>query len=64
MVEVSAPQSVACSRCGDRREADEDPVRALAWVADRDSGPLRWLCPGCARDHIRDIEGKLPSEYW
>jgi transposase len=24
----------------------------------------RWLCPACARTHARDIEGKLPDEYW
>jgi hypothetical protein len=24
----------------------------------------RWLCPACARQHVRDIEGKLPAEYW
>jgi hypothetical protein len=64
MVEVSSPEPVACSRCGEHRAADKDPVRALAWVADRDSGTLRWLCPRCARAHLRDIEGKLPTEYW
>lgn len=23
-----------------------------------------WLCSGCARAHVRAIEGKLPAEYW
>ena len=55
---------VVCSRCGEQHPADEDPLRALSWVADRDSGELRWLCPGCARAHVRNIEGKLPNEYW
>jgi hypothetical protein len=59
---MTAP--VVCSRCGEQRSAGEDPLRALSWVADRDSGELRWLCPGCARAHVRDIEGKLPDEYW
>jgi hypothetical protein len=59
---MTAP--VVCSRCGEQRPADEDALRALSWVADRDSGELRWLCPGCARAHVRDIEGKLPDEYW
>jgi hypothetical protein len=37
---------------------------ALAWVSTRERGVLRWLCPDCARQHVRDIEGKLPDEYW
>ncbi|NIH82271.1 transposase [Amycolatopsis viridis] len=57
-------ESVICSRCGVPRNADVDPLDALAWVSDRDGGALRWLCPRCAREHVRDIEGKLPSEYW
>jgi hypothetical protein len=61
---MSTPEPVVCSRCGERRAADEDPMRALAWAADRESGVLRWLCPRCARDHVRSIEGKLPPEYW
>nr|WP_246257495.1 hypothetical protein [Amycolatopsis anabasis] len=54
----------ACFRCGAVRDPDADPVAALAWVAERDRGTLRWLCPACAREHARDIEGKLPGEYW
>jgi hypothetical protein len=33
-------------------------------VSTRERGTLRWLCPDCARQHVRDIEGKLPDEYW
>jgi hypothetical protein len=51
-------------RCGRTRGADEDPATALAWVSSRERGGLRWLCPDCARQHVRDIEGKLPDEYW
>jgi len=54
----------ACSRCGRLRDVDADPVAALAWVAERERGAVRWLCPRCARDHVRDIEAKLPAEYW
>lgn len=61
---MSAPEPVACTRCGRTRGADEDPATALAWVASRERGGLRWLCPDCARQHVRDIEGKLPDEYW
>ncbi|MEU0795984.1 hypothetical protein ABZ342_38490 [Amycolatopsis sp. NPDC005961] len=61
---MSAPEAVACVRCGRTRGADEDPATALAWVSSRERGGLRWLCPDCARRHVRDIEGKLPDEYW
>ncbi|WP_216214489.1 hypothetical protein [Amycolatopsis aidingensis] len=53
----------ACFRCGARRDP-ADPGQRLAWVADFDQGTKRWLCPSCARQHVRDIEGKLPGEYW
>jgi hypothetical protein len=33
-------------------------------VSTRERGTIRWLCPDCARRHVRDIEGKLPDEYW
>jgi rubredoxin len=52
-----------CSRCG-RSKATAAPIDALAWVSERTNGHLTWLCPTCARTHVRDIEGKLPEEYW
>lgn len=53
----------ACARCG-RLKADAPALEALAWV--RETGPdgERWLCDRCARDHVRDIEAKLPDDYW
>jgi hypothetical protein len=55
---------VACSRCGQQRAADCPPAEAMSWSSERDRGVLRWLCPNCARAHVREIEGKLPVEYW
>ncbi|MCP2269448.1 hypothetical protein LV75_001937 [Actinokineospora diospyrosa] len=52
-----------CSLCGRLRSA-EPAVAALAWVAEQDERGTTWLCPACARKHVRDIEGKLPAEYW
>lgn len=53
-----------CSRCG-RSTVDCTPLEALAWVRETDdAGRTRWLCDRCARKHVRDIEGKLPGEYW
>lgn len=54
---------VRCSRCG-RSKADADPLDSLAWVAETEHGRTTWLCTDCARAHVRDIEGKLPHEYW
>ncbi|NEE00064.1 hypothetical protein [Phytoactinopolyspora halotolerans] len=56
-------QAATCSRCG-RLQTSDPPVEALAWVAEFDQGRTIWTCPACARRHARDIEGKLPSEYW
>lgn len=56
-------EPITCYRCGTVREK-QDPALAMAWVSEREDGRTRWLCPGCARTHVRDIEGKLPSEYW
>ncbi|KAA9155563.1 hypothetical protein FPZ12_029660 [Amycolatopsis acidicola] len=57
-------KTVACSRCGAPRAAEGDPAVALAWVSEKEDGVVRWLCPSCARGHVRDIEGKLPAEFW
>lgn len=61
---MSAPAPVVCTQCGRTRAADEAPAAALAWASSRERGQVRWLCPDCAREHVRDIEGKLPDEYW
>jgi hypothetical protein len=39
-------------------------LATLSWVSTKEDGRERWLCPRCARDHVRDIEAKLPDEYW
>ncbi|GAB3453936.1 hypothetical protein GCM10027436_55240 [Actinophytocola sediminis] len=50
-------------RC-DRSRADATPAEALAWSIENDRKGQSWLCPVCVRVHVRDIEGKLPVEYW
>lgn len=57
-------EQVGCSLCGRIRGADEEPTQTLAWVSTREKNVVRWMCPTCARLHTRDIEGKLPDEYW
>ncbi|WP_219415211.1 hypothetical protein [Pseudonocardia nigra] len=52
-----------CQLCGAVRDPAEPT--ALAWACERDrDGWARWLCPECARRHVRDIEAKLPREWW
>ncbi|MFI5614587.1 hypothetical protein [Amycolatopsis sp. NPDC051903] len=60
---MTAPDAT-CSRCSRPRSGESDPLAALSWVSTKDDGRERWLCPNCARDHVRDIEAKLPDEYW
>ncbi|SEP47984.1 hypothetical protein [Amycolatopsis saalfeldensis] len=60
---MTAPEAT-CSRCGRARSAERDSLATLSWVSTREDGRERWLCPSCARDHVRDIEAKLPDEYW
>ncbi|REH35834.1 hypothetical protein BCF44_117226 [Kutzneria buriramensis] len=64
VVGVADNELVSCSICGRRRDLAAAPAEALTWVSERERGGQRWLCPGCARAHVRDIEGKLPAEYW
>ncbi|TCO62987.1 hypothetical protein EV192_1021131 [Actinocrispum wychmicini] len=59
----SGVSEVLCSRCG-RDRGLAAPVEALAWVSERQGDRTTWLCPACARAHVRDIEGKLPEAYW
>ncbi|NDL59249.1 hypothetical protein [Phytoactinopolyspora mesophila] len=54
---------VSCSSCG-RIMNDDSPSEALAWAAELRAGRRIWLCPSCARAHVRDIESKLPAEHW
>lgn len=55
--------TTVCGGCSATREAETDPALALAWVSERERDAVRWLCPRCAREHVRDIEAKLPTEY-
>ena len=53
----------ACSRCGTTRDPSGSDV--LAWASEREpDGRVSLLCPACARRHARDIEARLPPEWW
>jgi hypothetical protein len=52
-----------CQRC--RKARDTTHPSSLAWGRERmPDGRVFWLCPDCARQHLRDIEAKLPFEWW
>jgi hypothetical protein len=47
------------------RGAEPNATAALAGVRELGPEPApRWLCPDCARRHLRDIEAKLAPEWW
>lgn len=52
-----------CERCGATVEPGV-PDR-LTWSVERDrDGRESALCPACARAHVRDIEARLPRDWW
>lgn len=55
----------ACLRCGAPRDCADGAWADPGWAVLRDPGEqARWLCPACARRHVRDIEAKLDAEWW
>ena len=52
---------VTCDYCG--RTAEEGAA-TLAWTTAVEHGRRCTFCPECSRSHLREIEGKLDSEFW
>ncbi|MGH3798187.1 MAG: hypothetical protein ACRDSP_25325 [Pseudonocardiaceae bacterium] len=50
-------ENICCGDCAVVR-AEQDARTALAW-AHEPGASGQWLCPDCARAHLRDIEAKL-----
>jgi Zn-finger protein len=36
----------------------------LSWSPAIDNGARVWTCPDCARDNIRNIEGRIDPAWW
>ncbi len=51
----------ACAICGDTAE---DPTDVLTWSLEVQDDDHRWICIECARDHVREIEGRLDIDHW
>jgi hypothetical protein len=41
-----------------------DPLDLLAWSSAVEGARVTWVCPSCARDHVRSIEAKLDVAHW
>ncbi len=52
---------VDCALC---QAPAEDPLAVLTWALEVEDADHRWFCLDCARDHVRDIEGRLGIESW
>ncbi|WP_350273971.1 hypothetical protein [Kribbella sp. HUAS MG21] len=53
--------SATCALCGRQAESEEPP---LTWVTSIEDGRKLLYCDRCARENVRNIEGKLDSVYW
>ena len=58
---------IVCAVCGAPAEGADlaGGIVPWGWMVDREAGgPVTVVCPGCARRHARDIEGKLDGSWW
>jgi hypothetical protein len=54
-----------CSRCGDVDPDDGDGAGLpQGWSLETTPRGTRFLCSGCTRAHVRDIEAKLHEDWW
>ncbi|MET9270747.1 alpha/beta hydrolase [Kribbella sp. NPDC003557] len=50
-----------CALCGQQAESEEAP---LTWATSIEDGRKKLYCDRCARENVRNIEGKLDPVYW
>ncbi|MEU8225659.1 hypothetical protein [Kribbella sp. NPDC048915] len=50
-----------CSLCGQQAESEDPP---LTWATSVENGRKLLYCDRCARENVRNFEGKLDSAYW
>ncbi|MFE3516973.1 hypothetical protein [Streptomyces sp. NPDC059166] len=56
-----AAEHAVCTRCGVTAESGAPPP---TWLCSVENGVRLYFCEGCARTHIRAIEGRLDSNWW
>lgn len=52
---------IECELCGVSAPSDELP---LTWVMTLERGLITHYCDRCARNNVRNIEGRLDRTYW
>jgi hypothetical protein len=52
-----------CRRCGTTGAAPDDGLPE-GWSLDATGRRTAFLCGGCTRAHVRDIEARLSEEWW
>jgi hypothetical protein len=52
---------VTCARWG---ATDPSGVAPPTWSMQTGRRGAEWLCEACTRENVRNIEGKLDSEWW
>jgi len=55
-------EAKVCATCG-RSPAANEPAD-LTWTHGIERAGTVWTCPDCSRQHLREIEGKLDSQWW
>lgn len=55
---------IACGVCGRTPTGDEGESARYTWTRGVERQRTVWSCPECSRVHLREIEGKLDSEWW
>ena len=56
-----------CSRCGavpDAPDADHSEELPPGWSFGTGRRGIEWMCLDCTRANVRNIEAKLPEEWW
>jgi hypothetical protein len=56
--------TVTCSRCGAQQEVADPDATPVGWSFETERGRVLRYCVTCVRENIRNIEAKLPEEWW
>ncbi|MGH3414679.1 MAG: hypothetical protein ACRDPH_16515 [Marmoricola sp.] len=52
---------VTCAFCGTTEPGEDPPA---TWTSAVEQGVPKLFCDHCSREHLRDMEAKLDSEWW